>query len=103
MAAKSRKLLDFQVLPSLQFLELRLVDSAQEKVVWVSLIVQGQVQHLFISNSIRVLFADCVFDGLAGELDLESQPSLVLLVQSSSVERERRLDGSTELTRTRCL
>jgi len=47
MAAESRKLLDFQVLTRLHFLEFSFIDASQEQIVRVSLVIQSQVEDLF--------------------------------------------------------
>ena len=43
MAAKRGEVLNLQVLSSLQFLELLLVDVGEEKMVWIRLVIQRQI------------------------------------------------------------
>ena len=107
VAAESGELLDSQILAGLQFFKLGLVYARQVQVVWISLIVERQVEHFF---NLKVLVAWSHLADLsrvgtrACKLDLESKPSFVLWVKFAPIKIHKinhLLPKFVELTKTR--
>jgi len=85
VAPEGRKLLDFQVLSSLESQELSFVDSSKEQIVGVTLVVQCKVENFLASNvttSLGVL--DDIVISRASKFNFKPKPSLIFVIQSAS-------------------